>query len=176
MQTRVGVPVELEADPSAPDPQPANLICFSHLRWDFVFQRPQHLMTRFAREVKVIYWEEPIEIGGKRNRISCRSARREDAANTDRVPHLLGGMPEEAREATLRRMLDALVASRTDRWSLVLHADDAALLATSGCRPSPSTMRWTSSAKFKFAPVKLLALEQELLDRADVVFTGGSSL
>jgi len=21
-----------------------DLICFSHLRWDFVFQRPQHLM------------------------------------------------------------------------------------------------------------------------------------
>jgi len=36
------------------------LICFSHLRWDFVFQRPQHLMTRFAKGRKVIFWEEPI--------------------------------------------------------------------------------------------------------------------
>ena len=27
----------------------ASLICFSHLRWDFVFQRPQHLMVRAAR-------------------------------------------------------------------------------------------------------------------------------
>ena len=32
------------------------LICFSHLRWDFVFQRPQHLMTRFAASRRVIYW------------------------------------------------------------------------------------------------------------------------
>jgi glycosyltransferase involved in cell wall biosynthesis len=31
-------------------------------------------------------------------------------------------------------------------------------------------------SKFKFAPVKLLDLEQELIDRADIVFTGGSSL
>jgi glycosyltransferase involved in cell wall biosynthesis len=31
-------------------------------------------------------------------------------------------------------------------------------------------------SKFKFAPVKLLELEQELIDRSDVVFTGGSSL
>ena len=31
-------------------------------------------------------------------------------------------------------------------------------------------------SKFKFAPVKLLELEQELIDRADIVFTGGSSL
>ena len=37
-------------------------------------------------------------------------------------------------------------------------------------------MRWTSFSKFKFAPVKLLELEQELIDRADIVFTGGSSL
>jgi hypothetical protein len=36
------------------------LICFSHLRWNFVFQRPQHLMTRFAKGRKVIFWEEPI--------------------------------------------------------------------------------------------------------------------
>ena len=67
MLTRVGVPVEFEAEPSAPDPEPATLICFSHLRWNFVFQRPQHLMSRFAREMNVIYWEEPVEIGARRN-------------------------------------------------------------------------------------------------------------
>src|SRR4051794_35379927 len=36
------------------------LICFSHLRWDFVFQRPQHLMTRFAKGRRVLFWEEPV--------------------------------------------------------------------------------------------------------------------
>jgi UDP-galactopyranose mutase len=56
MLTRVGVPVEYEAEPSAPDPEPTTLICFSHLRWNFVFQRPQHLMSRFAREMTVLYW------------------------------------------------------------------------------------------------------------------------
>jgi len=63
MLTRVGVPVESEAEPSAPDPEPPTLICFSHLRWNFVFQRPQHLMCRFSREMPVIYWEEPVDIG-----------------------------------------------------------------------------------------------------------------
>ena len=53
MLTRVGVPVESEAEPSAPDPQAATLVCFSHLRWNFVFQRPQHLMSRFARDMTV---------------------------------------------------------------------------------------------------------------------------
>ena len=26
-----------------------DLVCLSHLRWDFVYQRPQHLMTRYGR-------------------------------------------------------------------------------------------------------------------------------
>jgi ribonuclease BN (tRNA processing enzyme) len=36
-----------------------DLVCLSHLRWDFVFQRPHHLMTRFALERRVFYVEEP---------------------------------------------------------------------------------------------------------------------
>jgi hypothetical protein len=28
------------------------LIVFCHLRWDFVFQRPQHLMTRLAETLQ----------------------------------------------------------------------------------------------------------------------------
>src|SRR5438552_17341569 len=35
------------------------LLCFSHLRWDFVWQRPQHLMSRFARDREVFFVEEP---------------------------------------------------------------------------------------------------------------------
>src|SRR5712672_3489243 len=40
-------------------PQP-DLICLSHLRWNFVFQRPQHLMSRFARGRRVFFVEEPV--------------------------------------------------------------------------------------------------------------------
>ncbi len=36
------------------------LLCFSHLRWDFVVQRPQHLMRLFAAEQAVWFWEEHI--------------------------------------------------------------------------------------------------------------------
>lgn len=35
------------------------LLCFSHLRWAFALQRPQHLLTR-AAAMRVVYWEEPI--------------------------------------------------------------------------------------------------------------------
>src|SRR5689334_25024448 len=40
--------------------QDIDLVCFSHLRWGFVFQRPQHLMSRFARHSRVFFFEEPV--------------------------------------------------------------------------------------------------------------------
>ena len=44
----------------APDRDPRRLICFSHLRWDFVHQRPQHLMLRFSKDYQVYFFEEPV--------------------------------------------------------------------------------------------------------------------
>src|SRR5262245_14002219 len=37
-----------------------DLVCLSHLRWNFVYQRPQHLMSRCARQRRVFFVEEPI--------------------------------------------------------------------------------------------------------------------
>src|ERR1051325_6777954 len=36
-----------------------DIVCLSHLRWDFVFQRPQHLMSRFSKRHRVYFIEEP---------------------------------------------------------------------------------------------------------------------
>ena len=101
MLTRVGVPVESEAEPSATEPEAATLLCFSHLRWNFVFQRPQHLMSRFASEMNVIFWEEPVDIGPHETAyLQVREA--QDAPGVRVVvPHLPQGMPEDAREAAL---------------------------------------------------------------------------
>jgi len=176
MLTRVGVPVEYEAEPSAPDPEPATLLCFSHLRWNFVFQRPQHLMNRFAREMNVIYWEEPVDIGPKDTAfLQVREA--QDASNVRVVvPHLPEGMPDDAREAALKRLLDAHIASI--RGPLIAWYYTPMMLPFSRHLDVDATVfdAMDELSKFKFAPVKLLELEQELIDRADVVFTGGSSL
>lgn len=176
MLTRVGVPVEYEAEPSASDPEPTNLICFSHLRWNFVFQRPQHLMSRFAREMNVIFWEEPIDIAPDETAyLQVREA--QDAANVRLVvPHLPQGMPEDAREAALKRLLDAHLASL--QGPLVAWYYTPMMLPFSRHLEPAVTVfdAMDELSKFKFAPAKLLGLEQELIDRADVVFTGGSSL
>ena len=39
------------------------IVVFSHLRWDFVFQRPQHLLTRLARHYRIVIVEEPLHDG-----------------------------------------------------------------------------------------------------------------
>ena len=176
MLTRVGVPVESEAEPSAPDHEPVSLICFSHLRWNFVFQRPQHLMSRFARDLTVVYWEEPIEIGPRetaylqvREAENCPSVR-------IAVPHLPQGMPEEAREAALKRLLDAHVSAI--RGTLIAWYYTPMMLTFSRDLDADIVIfdAMDELSKFKFAPVQLLQLEQELIDKADVVFTGGTSL
>jgi glycosyltransferase involved in cell wall biosynthesis len=176
MLTRVGVPVELGTEHSAPEPQPATLICFSHLRWNFVFQRPQHLMSRFARDMEVIYWEEPVEIGPKDTAyLQVREA--EDAPGVHVVvPHLPQGMPEDAREAALGRLLDAHLASR--RGPLIAWYYTPMMLPFSRHVTPDLTVydAMDELSKFKFAPEHLLSFEQELIDRSDVVFTGGSSL
>jgi UDP-galactopyranose mutase len=43
-----------------------DVVCLSHLRWGFVYQRPQHLLSRWARRHRVFFFEEPVpadEIG-----------------------------------------------------------------------------------------------------------------
>ena len=176
MLTRVGVPVESVAEPSARDPRPTILICFSHLRWNFVFQRPQHLMNRFARQMPVIYWEEPVDIG-PRDTAFLQVREAEDTKNVRVVvPHLPQGMPEDAREAALKRLLDAHLASFKGRL-IAWYYTPMMLPFSRHITPDVTVYdAMDELSKFKFAPEHLLSYEQELIDRADVVFTGGSSL
>ena len=62
MFDKVGVHGSGSSQLPASSNTPTTLICFSHLRWDFVFQRPQHLMSRFANDMTVVFWEEPVDI------------------------------------------------------------------------------------------------------------------
>ena len=157
-------------------PHARAMICFSHLRWDFVFQRPQHLMSRFAREMPVIFWEEPIEIGpGETPSLHVRDA--DSYANIRiSVPHLPEGMPEDERETTLKRLLDGAAASLPH--SLIAWYYTPMMLPFSR-HLDPDVLVFDAMdelSKFRFAPEKLLELEQELIDTADIVFTGGTAL
>ena len=176
MLTRVGVPFESKAEHLAPDSDRPTLLCFSHLRWNFVFQRPQHLMSRFAKEMTVLYWEEPMDIGrGETAFLKVREA--EDFPNVRViVPHLPEGISDERREATLKRLLDAHVS--TIKGPLVTWYYTPMMLSFSGHVEADAIVYdcMDELSKFRFAPEKLLDLEQELIGKADLIFTGGSSL
>src|SRR3954454_23625848 len=168
MLIRAGVPVASETEHSVPASEPTTLICFSHLRWNFVFQRPQHLMSRFARDMDVIFWEEPVDIGAKETAyLQVREAA--DASNVRLVvPHLPQGMPEDAREAALKRLLDAHLSAV--RGPLVAWYYTPMMLPFSRAIDADVTVydAMDELSKFRFAPEKLLELEQELIDKAGV--------
>jgi UDP-galactopyranose mutase len=150
------------------------IVCFSHLRWKFVFQRPQHLMTRFARKDRVIYWEEPIidsEFGSPNLKIEqCPESG--VIVVTPQLPPL--GVDRE--NIALRRLLDGFLAGEgenIDCW----YYTPMMLPFSRHLRPSCIVYDCMDElSNFRNAPPELAALERELLDTADVVFTGGYSL
>ena len=150
-------------------------LCFSHLRWQFVFQRPQHLMSRFARQRRTIFWEEPeAALAGSEPALGVRTC-----AETGVVvvtPSLPEDMTEEQREPALKDLLDGFLAAEKGpfiRWYYT-----PMMLPFSRQVESVCTIYdcMDELANFRFAPPRLLPLEQELLDSADLVFTGGFSL
>lgn len=149
------------------------LVCFSHLRWNFVFQRPQHLMTRFAADAPVLYWEEPVwDSAATAAYLDTRSPH---PNVTVAVPHLPQGLTGDAADAALRELLDTAVAGTTDlrRWyyTPMMLPFSRHLVATCTIYDCMDEL-----ANFRFAPPELVDLEAELLRAADVVFTGGYSL
>src|SRR5881392_2486800 len=85
-----------------------DLICFSHLRWNFVFQRPQHLMTRCARDRRVFFFEEPIYRSGIAPQLEIDTG----GPVAIVVPHLPEGLSQPETIAAQRRLLDELIAAR----------------------------------------------------------------
>jgi UDP-galactopyranose mutase len=133
-------------------------------------------MSRFAREMSVIFWEEPVDAPlGDVAYLEVRSAN--DAPNVRiAVPHLPQGMPDDAREAALSRLLDAHLSAV--RGPLIAWYYTPMMLPFSRHITPDVTVydAMDELSKFKFAPEHLLDFEQELIDRSDIVFTGGSSL
>jgi glycosyltransferase involved in cell wall biosynthesis len=150
-----------------------DIVCFSHLRWNFVYQRPQHLLSRFSKNSRVFFIEEPIWDAG----IETVSIKQVADNITVVVPYLLSDNKPKNLVSFQREMLDKLLDDMniTDYifWyyspmalPLSKHADPALIIYD--CMDELSS--------FKNAPEELKLNEAELIRKADIMFTGGRTL
>jgi UDP-galactopyranose mutase len=154
-----------------PSIAPDDLLCFSHLRWNFVYERPQHLLTRFARERRVFFFEDPIfDAGEPHIEITIQ----------DGVwvvePHL--PMVDSTRGIErLTGLLDQLILSYHIATPILWYYTPMALEFTRHLAAKAIVFDCIDdlSASPNALP-RLLALEEELLHRATLVFTCGKSL
>lgn len=156
------------------DPRRPTLLVLSHLRWSFVYQRPQHLMTRFARQYNVLFLEEPLASQTAQPHLEVRV---EPDGVWVLVPCLPVGQEGAAAVQAQRDLLDEQLASLgvTDLilWFYTPMALDIvehlhASLVVYDCMDELSA--------FRGAPPALVGREKALLRKAQLVFTGGHSL
>jgi len=152
-----------------------HLIVFCHLRWDFVLQRPQHLLTRLARSYPVSMVEEPVAGEGpaRFERITPQPGIEVLRAH---IPGAGQGFADDQFETLKDLLHDHLRQHAIDDY-VVWFYTPMALPLLEGLRPKAVVYDCMDElSAFKNAPVQLHRREAALLEVADVVFTGGPSL
>jgi glycosyltransferase involved in cell wall biosynthesis len=149
-----------------------DLICFSHLRWNFVYQRPQHLMSRFAKNNRVFFFEEPFF---------------DDVVHYDVTkygenlhvitPHLARGMGERDAVSHQQEFLSRFLIKMNIQRYACWYYTPMALLFSDHLQPFLTVYDCMDElSAFKFAPKALKDLERRLMSQSDIVFTGGHGL
>ncbi|MBA3269985.1 MAG: glycosyltransferase family 1 protein [Acidobacteria bacterium] len=157
---------ELDRVRKSPD-----VICFSHLRWDFVFQRPQHLLTRCARERRVYYIEEPLFEDAILPRLETRLRGSVKVI----VPHLPAGAADP--DAMQRALVNDLIATEDIGDYLLWYYTPMALSFSDHLAPAAVVYDCMDElSAFKGASSLLKQREAALLRTASLVLTGGQSL
>ena len=161
----------------------APIIVHSHLRWDFVWQRPQQLLSRFAKRSHVLFVEEPIyldDVGEAHLGLSQPMERVHRV-----VPMLPGALRGEydASIAVIRESLRQQLApdgalgglfARPIQWFYTPMPAPAMIGAFDERAVVYDCMDELS--QFRFAPAALVDRERYLMAQADVVFAGGYKL
>jgi glycosyltransferase involved in cell wall biosynthesis len=151
------------------------LIVFSHLRWNFVYQRPQHILSRLASRWRVVFIEEPMP-----NEAEQRLEKFSPAEGVQVWrPHVSGSAPgfHDDHISVLQDFIaDAIRQERIEDYWIWFYTPMAVPLAAEldPCGIVYDCM--DELALFKHAPKQLLPRENVLFKEADLVFTGGPSL
>jgi glycosyltransferase involved in cell wall biosynthesis len=152
-----------------------DVVCLSHLRWDFVYQRPQHLLSRFARTRRVFFIEEPLPLtgGSPHLEVSPRQAGLQVV-----VPRLPAHLTAFEADRLAAELLRAFFEQEGVRDFVLWYYTPMALGTADRLPPALATVYdcMDELSAFRGAPPELLLREAELLQRADLLFTGGPSL
>lgn len=149
-----------------------DLLCFSHLRWNFVYQRPQHLMSRFAKHARVFFFEEAVfDAPSQYNEIFDDPETRICVV----TPHITHDA--ENRTEALRHLLQIFMASMNIKEHIAWYYTPLSLEFSDHLNPRLTVYDCMDElSSFKFAPPAIKSWEQQLFAKADIVFTGGMHL
>ena len=159
------------------------ILVHSHLRWDFVWQRPQQLFSRFARSRDVLFVEEPIFLD---------DAVRPSLDITNPVARVFRAIPRlpgayRDSEAAMHTAVRSLLLDALGNAGELAGRFDAPIQWFYTPMPAPTMIGAFNEtavvydcmdelAQFRYAPNELVQRERFLLARADVVFAGGAAL
>lgn len=151
-----------------------DIVCFSHLRWNFVYQRPQHLMRRFAKEFRCFYIEEPI--------FNAEEPRLTAILNDENIwvvtPHLSPGFDNSQNICSQQKLLEQFFENNKITEYIAWYYTPMALdISRNLVKPVITVYDCMDElSNFKNAPPELKSREATLLQQSDIVFTGGYNL
>jgi glycosyltransferase involved in cell wall biosynthesis len=152
-----------------------DLVVFSHLRWGFVHQRPQHLLNRLAGRWRIVFVEEPVLTQGE----PFMEMQVHGEHLTVLVPHTRVAMPgfHDDQLAELQPLVSQWLETAQIQRPVVWLYTPMALPLVQALSPSCVVYDCMDElSAFKGAPRQLRQREAALMKRAAVVFTGGPSL
>lgn len=150
------------------------LVCFSHLRWSFVWQRPQHLLSRAARDYRVLFIEEPLLAPSGEPHLDLSHG---PGAVTVAVPVLPAEFGPTQQIAARRQLVEDMLEQMGSRIAVSWFYTPMALDAYRHFECDVCVYDCMDElSAFLGAPPDLRKYEFLLFARADVVFTGGLSL
>lgn len=151
-----------------------DLVCLSHLRWNFVYQRPQHLLNRCVKQRRVFFIEEPIFGSEQDGKLKVSE---QESGVWVVVPHLPEGLSESVINSVQQRLIDDLFAEAQIHNYILWYYTPMAIAFTRHLEPLVVVYDCMDELSlFAGAPRTLKDCEAELFKRADLVFTGGQSL
>ena len=153
-----------------------DIVCFSHLRWNFVYQRPQHLLSRFGKSSRIFFIEEPVfyddvEISG------LEITKADDENVWIIVPHIYSIHSSGDIKQIQEKLIGRFFFENNIRNYILWYYSPLALSFTGFLTPELVVFDCMDElSAFKNASSEIIEFEKKLFYQADIVFTGGQSL